>query len=244
MNQGLYYAIGGTNYDTEESLEIDLDIKKEINKANPKVLYIGAAYNDDKNQIEKFKKYYQKLGFEVDVLYSYQIELKEEEILDKIIYSDLIYLGGGMVSLLMEFALKYDLQKYLKFAINNGKIVAGVSAGAIILFQYGYGDKEAYYNNLESRNHKVVSGLGIYNGVFCPHYQLKGLESFHDEIKNYKCNGYALENGAALKICNNNFTIIKNKNSNAFMFDYSLNHQLCYLKSNKNYPINTLIRRD
>ena len=57
MNQGLYYAIGGTNYDTEESLEIDLDIKKEINKANP-------------NFIKFFKGTLDEGGYTIDGYYS------------------------------------------------------------------------------------------------------------------------------------------------------------------------------
>ena len=244
MYKGLIYAIGGANYGKNESLIIDLDIKKEINKPNPKVLYIGAALNDDENQINTFKEYYEKIGFEVEVLYSYNKNLKEEEIVEKFLRADLIYLGGGMCSLLFSFAVKYNLHNHLNFALENGKIIAGVSAGAILLFEYGYGDKDAYYNNLESRNHKIVEGLGLFKGIFCPHYQNNGLEAFHDEVKNFKCNGFALENGAALKISKSNFKIVKSKNSNAFMFDYSLNHQLCYLKSNEEYPIDILMRRN
>ena len=79
---GIYYAIGGANYSTKESLDIDLDILKEVKNRiddarKPKVLYIGIALCDDHKQIDSFTNYYNSLGFDVNVLYSYKKELEE-----------------------------------------------------------------------------------------------------------------------------------------------------------------------
>ena len=75
---GIYYAIGGANYQAKESIEIDLDILNEIkkNQLKPSVLYIGVALCDDSKQIYTFKSYYEELGFQVDVLYSHNLDLK------------------------------------------------------------------------------------------------------------------------------------------------------------------------
>ena len=187
---GYFYAIGGANYDKKESYTIDIDIITETHKEHPYVLLITAANNDNDNKTSTIVNYFESLGCNVVVLKSDNIDLGE--IKNMINSCDIIYLCGGITSRLVEYAIKINLHELLINAFNNGKIIVGVSAGAILFFDYGYGDKDAYFYNLESVNHKIVEGLGIFDGVFCPHYQNSGLLSFHEEIKNYNLNGFAL----------------------------------------------------
>ena len=141
------------------------------------------------------------------------------------------------MSRLLEYAKIINLGQLLINAYNDGKIIVGVSAGAIIFFDYGYGDKEAYQYNLETVNHKITKGLGIFNGIFCPHYQNSGLISFNEVIKTYDLNGFALENGAALKINSQGFIVVREKGCSAFMFDKNINHKLIYLNDKCSYNI-------
>ena len=226
-----FYAIGGANYDKKESLTIDLDILKECNKSNPNVLFVGAAQGFDKDKANVFKKYYESIGFKVDIL-------KEEDDISKLIGNyDVVYLSGGITKRLYDYSLKTGLKELLiSYASSNG-IVVGVSAGAILMFEAGYGDKDAFVFNMELVNQKITDGLAIFNGVFCPHYQNSGMTSFHSVIKNYDKNGYAVENGACLKIKDNNFVVIKEKNTNVFLLDKNENHKLIYLKTNKIYSL-------
>ena len=223
---GFFYAIGGANYEKRESIIIDLDIIKETKKKNPIVLLINAA-NYDLDKAYKFKQYYESLGANVHILpLNPNKEIIEEEFME----ADVIYLSGGITCNLRDFYLKYDLYNTTINAYKNGKIIVGVSAGAILFFEYGFGDKEAYLFNLETVNHKLTQGIGFFKGIFCPHYQNNGLLSFHDEVKNHNFDAYALENGAGLKINDDGFRVIKNKGCNAFKFDYRDNHKLIYLK--------------
>ena len=226
-----FYAIGGANYDKKESLTIDLDILKECNKSNPNVLFVGAAQGFDKDKANVFKKYYESIGFKVDIL-------KEEDDISKLIGNyDVVYLSGGITKRLYDYSLKTGLKELLiSYASSNG-IVVGVSAGAILMFEAGYGDKDAFVFNMELVNQKITDGLAIFNGVFCPHYQNSGMTSFHSVIKNYDKNGYAVENGACLKIKDNNFVVIKEKNTIVFLLDKNENHKLIYLKTNKIYSL-------
>ena len=232
---GYFYAIGGANYDKKESYVIDLDIIKETNKINPKMLLVTAANNDNLDKTKAIISYFNSLGVLVTVLKSDNLNMNV--INDLITESDIIYFCGGITSRLVDYANKINLQELLITAFQNGKIIAGVSAGAILFFEYGYGDKDAYFYNLETVNHNIVKGLGIFDGVFCPHYQNNGLLSFHEEIKEFECNGFALENGAALKISNAYFSVIKGKGTSGFIFDCNLNHRLGYLKENELYHI-------
>ena len=224
---GFIYAIGGSNYDKKESLEIDLDFIKETKKHNPTILFISAANNDDISKYNNFKSYFEELGTNVYLLPS---SITDKKIIKQMFNeADIIYIGGGITSRLLDYALKVDLQDLILTAFSSGKIIVGVSAGAILFFDYGYGDKDAYTYNLETTNHHITNGLGILSGVFCPHYQNSGLLEFHEEIKKYNLNGYALENGTALKITKEGFIIVKQKGCSAFMFDYNDNHKLMYL---------------
>ena len=235
---GYFYAIGGANYDKNESLIIDLDIIKESKKENPVVLFIAIAQNDDPNKINTFKKYYENLGAQVNILLTYNVNLNQNDIEHAINNCDIIYFSGGITSRVVSFAKQFELENSLKNAYLNGKIIVGVSAGAILFFDYGYGDKEAFTYNLETVNHQITPGIGILNGVFCPHYQNNGLLTFNEEVKKYSLDGYALENGAALKINDEGFEVIKSKGCCAFGFRYDTSHQLEYLKQNKKFNVN------
>lgn len=232
---GYFYALGGANYDKKESLIVDLDIIKETNKKNPTLLLVTAANNDNPNKINVMEKYFESLGISVKLLKSDNLEA--DKINDLFGNADIIYLCGGITSRLLEYAKKINLYNLLIDAFNKGKIIVGVSAGAILFFDYGYGDKDAYMYNMESVNHTIVNGIGIFAGVFCPHYQNSGLLSFHEEITKYNLNGFALENGSALKISNENFTVVKSKGTSAFIFECDNHHKLKYLKENVVYDV-------
>ena len=74
------------------------------------------------------------------------------------------------------------------------------------------------------------SGLGIFEYIFCPHYQKDGILQFNQDIKKYNYSGYALTNGALLKIKNNHYQIIKEKGAEAFYLDKDNDYILKYLK--------------
>ena len=162
------------------------------------------------------------------------------EIENEFLNNDVIYFGGGITSKLIDFIIKYNLKETIIKAYENNKIIAGVSAGAIMLFSYGFGDKEAFVDNLVSINHKMTNGIAIFNGTFCPHYQNSGGIFYHDEVRKYDMNGFAVENGAALKIYENHFEIIKSKNTNVFMFLKTDNYKLIHLKNGIIYDIELL----
>jgi peptidase E len=196
--------------------------------------------DDDFKQINVFKSYYESIGFKVNILYTYNKNISHSEIENEFMSNDIIYFGGGMTSKLIDFINKFNLKETIIKSYENNKIIAGVSAGAIMLFSYGFGDKEAFVDNLISINHKMTNGIGIFKATFCPHYQNSGGIFYHDEVRKFDSNGFAVENGAALKIYENNFEIIKSKNTNVFMFDKTDNYKLIHLKNGIIYDIELL----
>ena len=227
---GTFYAIGGGNFEKETNLLIDKKIISDTGKVNPKLLYIPAASNDRIDAIITVRKYFEKLGCIVDVLYINEM-LKAKE---KFVENDILYFGGGMTKRLVDIAIKYNLKELIVEAYRSGKIIAGISAGAIMLFDYGYGDQFAYAYHGEVKGYRYVEGLGILKGIFVPHYQSVGLLAFHDEVSRYSLDSFALEDMTALKITDNGYQIIKEKNM-GIKFDSKQNYLLIPLKKDYLY---------
>ena len=92
--------IGGGEISNKTTLKIDEYIVSLVNKENKKVLFIPTASGDFSSYIEKFSKYYQELGCEVDTLLL-SIVTNDNLIRSKIFSSDIIYIGGGNTAKMM-----------------------------------------------------------------------------------------------------------------------------------------------
>jgi Peptidase E len=77
-----------------EPEEIDREIIRLSGKKHPKVLFIPTASGDSPLYYETFKKYYgEKMGFKTDVLYLLKTKPSLEQIKEKILNSDIVYIG-------------------------------------------------------------------------------------------------------------------------------------------------------
>ena len=84
--------------------------------------------------------------------------------LDSIInQADIIYVGGGNTKSMLAVWRDWKFDKLLLKAYQNGKILCGVSAGAICWFEKGITD--SWEGNL-----RVLDCLKFLPGVCCPHY--------------------------------------------------------------------------
>jgi len=227
---GIVYAIGGGNILNQETKDIDLDIISSSNKINPLVLFIPTANNDRDDSTLSFINYYRQFTNNIEVLKLIDNNLSKEEVRKYFLKADIIYFAGGRTERLMEYANKYNFKDLIIEVLSLNKIVAGISAGAIMLFEEGYGDLNSYIYNGTTFGYGFTKGLGIFSGVFCPHYNSDGILSFNSEIKETCKNGYALSNGASLKIKDGKITIIKSKSASAYQFIKENNYILEVIK--------------
>ena len=184
-------AIGG--YETEDTnahefgtpIEIDREIINLTGKKIPKVLFIPTASSDSEGYIEAWlKNYRDKLSCSADVLKLIQENPTHKEIQAKIDWADVIYVGGGNTLKMMKKWRRLGVDKILKKAHAQGKILCGVSAGSICWFEYGVSDSLHFYNSKETKYIKV-RGLGLLKGIHNPHlgseredckYRTKGMK--------------------------------------------------------------------
>lgn len=201
-----------------KALNIDKEIIKLTNKSNPKLLFIPTASLDLKLYVEDIENYFwKKLGCKIDVLYLLDWNLIKSDIENKILDSDIIFVGGGNTLMMMKIWRKFWIDNILKEAYKKNIVLSGTSAGAICWFKFGNSDSRRYKN--PSAKLIKVSGLNLFPILFCPHYDTQ--DDRKNDLKNMmkQTPGVALavDNCCAIIILDNKFRIISSKkNANAY----------------------------
>ena len=209
---------GNTSYETKE---IDEEIVKMTEKKNPNFLFIGLASSFSDSYYDTMKKIYQDLGCTCNYLKKKNIINNPDIVNNKISSADIIYICGGDTVKLVNDIKEYEIDVLLKEAMERGCVLAGMSAGAILLSKDGFSDSKIQRG--ESEKHEFIKGLNFIDISICPHYNsnIKKKDELIEELKNTNKNVYCLENCIALKIIDNNIYVIKsNINNNAFLCKY------------------------
>lgn len=214
---GKIIAIGGGEIGRPgfeiETLDIDKEIINLTNKKNPRLLFIPTASYDSSGYAEVVENYFgKKLHCNVSTLYLIKTNLTQKQIEEKILNTDIIYVGGGNTLKLMTIWRKLGVDKILKKAYEKGIIMSGVSAGSICWFDYGNSDSRKFTSN-SSRLIKVT-GLGLIEALHCPHYNIE--KHRQEDLKSMmqrtpRIISIAIDNCAALEIINDKYRIIASK---------------------------------
>ena len=132
--------------------------------------YIPFTYDYGRHYFEKTKKRYAKFGvtkfqyFPVDVNF-----LKKE--MRQALKSDIVYLAGGNTFYFLRHLRQSGMLKELKKFVERGGILAGLSAGALVMtpniWMAKWPPHEADANEVRLKNLKA---LNLVNFEFLPHY--------------------------------------------------------------------------
>ena len=215
---------GNTSYQTEI---IDKEIVNMTNKKCPVFLFIGLASSHADSYYDTIKKIYKNLGCETKYLKKSNLLNNPEIVKDKILSSDIIYIGGGDSIKLIEKIKEYNINPLLKEAYEKGTILVGISAGAIALSDKGISDSKIIRK--ESDKHILLDGLGYVTINICPHYHKNVSKT--DAVKNIcqqeQIEIIGLEDNTALKIIDGEMNIIKNSNENKI---YKCRYKKCFIE--------------
>lgn len=204
---------GTTSYETKE---IDEEIVKMTEKENPNFLFIGLASSFSDSYFDTMKKIYKELGCTPVYLKKKNIINNPSIVEEKIKNADIIYICGGDTVKLVTDIKEYKIDALLKEAYERGCVLAGMSAGAILLSKEGFSDSLIMRN--ESDKHEFVEGLSFIPISICPHYHANEIKTkeLNEVIGNKEV--YGLENCTALKIVDEKIEVIKsNLNNKAFI---------------------------
>ena len=167
-------------------------------KEKPNVVFFPTASAENQAYIIQFYKCFTKMSCEPSHVTFFQRTPRLDSIINK---ADVIYVGGGNTKSMLAVWREWKLDKLLLKAYNNGKILCGVSAGAICWFEQGITDSWA-------SNLNVMDCLGFLPEMACPHYQEEKdrRPDVHKMLKQGKCGpGWAIDGGAAIHFKNGKY---------------------------------------
>jgi dipeptidase E len=212
-------AIGGGNIRTRGTAPIDREIIRLSGKKNPRLLFIPTASSDSEEYWKNVQEYFGGfLKCKTDVLFLIEEQPSKESIERKILSADIIYVGGGNTLQMMRIWRRLGVDTLLRRAYEKGTVLSGVSAGAICWFDSGHSDSMSFFNPRKWEYIKV-RGLGLVNGILCPHYNSMTLgvprrRHFRDMIQKTGGMGIAIENNCAIEFIDGRYyRVIRSKGS-------------------------------
>jgi len=202
-------AIGGGEIKNKTTLEIDRYVaelaKAHAGEKRANALFIGTASHDSMPYFNSFRKTYTSVfDIKAEVALIVYGEMDIERIAGKIDNADCIYIGGGDTVYMLEKWREVGLDKLIINAYNQGKIICGLSAGAICWFTDMYTDYEIMRG--QSADYVLKKGLGVLEGTMCPHFNERETDFFKAMQDNGIKSAYCIENDAAIEFTNGNPT--------------------------------------
>lgn len=209
-SKGKLFIIGGGS---RPDFLVDRMIKEAGLKSGETVAIFPHASEEQDSSF-----YYAKQQFEKRNLKALDCAFKKDEKLspsklDSLKTAKLIYIGGGDQLRFMEIINSNpEVKNLLKSAYQNGKMIAGTSAGAAVMSevmitgnQLKYKDYENTFDNIEIKNVETKQGLGfIKTAVIDQHFVVRSrynrLLSLIIENPSYK--GIGIDEGTAILVKN------------------------------------------
>ncbi len=216
-------AIGGGEIKNKTTLEIDRYIaslaKEHAGEVRANALFIGTASHDSMPYFNSFRKTYTSVfDIKAEVALIVYGEMDMQKIADKIDKADCIYIGGGDTLFMLEKWKELGLDKLIIDAYNKGKIICGLSAGAICWFKDMYTDYEIMRG--QSADYVLKKGLGILDGCMCPHFDDRE-QDFLEALKKGDIKScYCVENNSAIEFVDGVFTKSISSGGKAYYITY------------------------
>ncbi len=192
-------------------------------KENPKILFCPYASTNIEKSIKNFHLLMQGVPAIIMDLTFENIN-QFEALIDA---CDIFYIAGGHCDDLVQLFKENKLDKILGKYINQNKIFAGSSAGAMLYTMAAMGDKYVFYDNYHYYNYKMVECLGYLNVTICPHYQVEDLTMYNDEVKNYPMDGFGIEEDTMVVLKENHFYVVKEfQNKSVYYFEKNKGYKM------------------
>ena len=213
-------AIGGGEIKNKTTLEIDRYVadlaKKHAGDKRANALFIGTASHDSMPYFNSFRKTYTSV-FDVKAEVALMVygEMSIEKISSKIEAADCIYIGGGDTVFMLDKWKEFGVDKLLVDAYESGKIICGLSAGAICWFTDMYTDYEIMRG--QSSDYVLKKGLGLLKGAMTPHFNEREKDFIEAMLKADIPWAYGVENDAAIEFTNGKLTKVLSSGGRAYL---------------------------
>ena len=217
-------AIGGGGFTHESDDTLDQFFLDQCSKKKIKLGFLATASKDDKEKINLFYKKFENKNLELS---HFNLTQKIDGFSSWILNKDIIYVGGGNTSFMLDIWRKNSLDKIFKKAYENGIVLAGVSAGAGCWFDWILSDSVG-------PGLKPLKGISLISGSCTPHSsEEKRINQFELNIKNGELPpGLAIDDGVAV-------LFIDGKPSE--VYSSRKNHKAYFIDTNKKISLKDYI---
>ena len=212
-------AIGGGEIRNKTTLEIDRYIaslaKQRAGEKRATALFLGTASHDSMPYFNSFRKTYTSVfDIKAEVGLIVYGEMDKQKIQEKFDKADCIYIGGGDTLFMLEKWQEFGITDMLMDAYNQGKIICGLSAGAICWFTDMYTDYEIMRG--QSADYVLKKGLGVLDGCMCPHFNEREKDFMSAFKENNIKSCYCVENDCAIEFVNGKFSKVISAGGKAY----------------------------
>ena len=218
-------AIGGGGFTHESDDTLDQFFLDQCSKKKIKLGFLATASKDDIKKISLFYKKFENKNLELS---HFNLTQKIDGFSSWILNKDIIYVGGGNTSFMLDIWRKNSLDKIFKKAYENGIVLAGVSAGAGCWFDWILSDSVG-------PGLKPLKGISLISGSCTPHSsEEKRINQFELNIKNGELPpGLAIDDGVAV-------LFIDGKPSE--VYSSRKNHKAYFINTNKKISLKEHIK--
>jgi dipeptidase E len=193
-----------------ENKELNQSLVELTGKANPRITYIPAASYGSEHEFREFVKRFRK--FNVTKFLHFAVDIPYDRIIfEEAFKSDAIFLSGGNTFHFLHHLRKNKLLKPLKEFVARGGVLAGLSAGAIIMtpniHTAGFPEFDCDENEEGITDWK---SLGLVQFEFFPHFvsskrYMEEMKSY-SELSNYPL--YASRDGSGIIVDGTNIKFV------------------------------------
>jgi peptidase E len=162
-------------------------------KPVPKICFLPTASGDRGDQMMRFRERFDPWPCEPTVLPLFHLNRERINPVEHLLAQDAIYVGGGSMRNMLAIWREHGIDQAMRTAWESGRVIAGVSAGAMCWFEGGV--------SASGGAPGPVDGLGLLEGSFSVH-----MDSEPDRLPIYRAAvargrlpaGYAADDCAAL----------------------------------------------
>ena len=206
-------AIGGVGVTPQSDKNLDNFILDQSKKIKKNIGLLATASKDDEEKINSYYKRFENTNSELS---HFNLTSNVNGFSEWLLSKDLIYVGGGNTSFMLEIWKKNNLEEIFKIAYEKGIILSGVSAGAVCWFDWILSDSIGL-------GFKPLKGINLVKGSCTPHSSnVERINKFELDIKNNKLpEGIAIDDGVAVVLIDGKPTEVYStiNNHNAYFFD-------------------------
>jgi len=162
------FACGGGSFTGDFNPRMRRRMVELCGTNSPRVLLIPTASGDPADRVLAFPGQCEELGFTGEVMSLFDTQSWKSSPAEMIQGADIIWVGGGSTFNMLALWRAWNLVPLLRSAYDDGKVMGGVSAGAICWFEQGNTDSLG-------PGLSVMECLGWIPGSCTPHWSGEAL---------------------------------------------------------------------